>query len=174
MAWGATPLAEMPVAGAVIRRNSNWMVLGVPYARSYDHWLGTDEAPKLITRAPAGDFAFGASMRVRRSFVSPWAGGAAAGMTMWGVERSALVRDVVVPAEIRENWASWTGGPISAERRQRGPLLPPVYKTAFIVVTQRAANVPRADLVRLDAFRRYYDSAMRAASKGGFDSDSRL
>jgi hypothetical protein len=90
------------------------------------------------------------------------------------VERSALVRDVVVPAEIRENWASWTGGPISAERRQRGPLLPPVYKTAFIVVTQRAANVPRADLVRLDAFRRYYDSAMRAASKGGFGSDSRL
>ncbi|HEX6375308.1 MAG TPA: hypothetical protein VFZ91_06270 [Allosphingosinicella sp.] len=167
-------LVETPVPGALVRPGAWSMILGVPYAQSYDHWSAADAAPKLITRAPAGDFAFGASIKVRRSLVSPWAGGATRGMTMWGKERFAHVRDVVVPARIRENWAPWTGGPISAERNQLGPLLPPVYPTAFIVPTPRADAVPAADLAILDRFRRYYDEAVWQVSKRRFSSDSRL
>lgn len=151
-------VADVPKAGARFSRRNFAMIMGVPYADVYDHWSTVDQAPKIMTRAPAGDFSFGVTAKVHRSFVSPWAGGAAVGMSMWGVERSANVREVVVPERIRRDWAP----------------SPATYKNAFIVVTDRRSRVPAGAPAALDTLRRYYDSALSAVSGGRITSDSRL
>jgi len=151
-------VADVPQAGALFRRRNFMMIMGVPYADTYDHWSTVDKAPKLMTRAPAGDFSFGATLKVHRSLVSPWAGGAAVGMTMWGVEHAANVRDVIVPERISRNWAP----------------PPATYKNAFVVVTNRRSDIRGTDLMTLDVLRRYYDSALGAVSNGLLTSDSRL
>lgn len=151
-------VADTPQSGALFRRRNFMMIMGVPYSDAYDHWSAVDKAPKMMTRAPAGDFSFGVTLKVHRSLVSPWAGGAAVGMTMWGIEGAANVRDVIVPERIRRNWAP-----------------PPTsYKNAFIVVTNRRSNIRGTDLMTLDVLRRYYDSALGAVSRGLLTSDSHL
>lgn len=152
-------VAEVPIDGALFRRSGQSQIMGVPYARRYDHWSHVDEAPKMLMRAPAGDFVVGASVKVRRSLVSPWAGGAAAGMTMEGIERSAQIRDVVVPSRIRDHWARSVGGPVT-------------FKTAFISVGQFTPTAE--EVARMDTARRYFDAALAIASGGLVASDSQL
>jgi hypothetical protein len=151
-------IADTPQAGALFRRRNFAMIMGVPYAAPYDHWSTVNHAPKMMTRAPRGDFSFGITAKVHRSLVSPWAGGAAAGMTMWGIEHSANVRDVIVPDRIRRNWIP----------------SPVTHKNAFIIVTNRRSDIRTQDLVTLDVHRRYYDAALAAISGGSVTSNSRL
>ena len=86
-------VGDFPRPGTVLRRGGVGAVLGVPYSTAYDHWVGVDQAPKLLTRAPENDFAFGVTAKVYRSLFSPVAAGAAVGTTMWGTEHSADIRD---------------------------------------------------------------------------------
>lgn len=153
-----TLLRHVPQAGALYRRRNFSMFMGVPYTGTYDHWSSADQAPKMLTRAPTGDFAFGSSLKVSRSFVSPWAGGAARGLTVWGRENSADIRDVVVPDRVRA--LALTPG--SAMR------------TAFIVAARRPEDVPWQAMQRLDVLRRYFGAAWRYATSELVLADTNL
>lgn len=133
-------------------------IIGVPYTNAFDHWSTVDDAPKMITRAPSGDYCSGVTAKVNRALVSPWAGGACQGMTMWGIERAANVRDFKVP-----DW-------ILAQQIEPGSS----QRNAFIIVTNDVANLSDTDISRLDVFRQYYDAALPAICGNFLNSDSQL
>ena len=68
-----------------------------PSIPPYDHTGSVDRAPKVLLRAPAGDFAFGTSMSVRRTLFTHSSGGGPPGTVLWGRTRSLEAADVVLP-----------------------------------------------------------------------------
>jgi len=147
-----------PKPGALLRRLPLSWVMGAPYDNLFDRTASIDDAPRLLTRPPTGDFAVGTSCKVRRSFFSPWAGGAAEGATIWGKESSIAVSDVVAP-----DWLV---------RLQRPA--PRTLRNAFIILKPRGATIDSSALASVDVLRQYYDAALPAVTNRLLLSDSRL
>lgn len=161
-----------PSGGPVARTSGHRLYLNAPFSvlheaaddgfRHYPHFdlQGADDrAPRLVVRPPAGDFAFGSSVRVARAIMTPWAGGAIADKQMFGVAHSFPAGKVVVPAATRNKQP--------APRGDR-------YKMAFIVVAQDAGKVPDTVVEQLDILRHYWDAAFAHATRDRRTSYSEL
>jgi hypothetical protein len=114
-----------------------------------DHWNGVDRAPRVVTRAPDGDFAFATWAKVTRSVFTPWAEGFAWNKTMRGVEHDAPVADLVIPAD-------------SAWKRTAPP--DNTYKMAFIILARDARDVTDEMVRTVDRIRIYLQDGFRLAT----------
>jgi hypothetical protein len=126
---------------------------------AFDHSATVDNAPKVLVKAPSGDFAFGTSAKIYRTIFTPWAGGYATGKTVWGRDKSARAADVTVPDFVRNKWPAPEGD---------------TYKFAFIIVAASEADVTADMIDRADAVRRYWDAAFEAATAERRHSNSTL
>jgi hypothetical protein len=150
---------EQPYAGSWFDfRDSVRMDIGTPWTDSYDCWSGVNRAPKILTRAPDGDFVFGSSAKVRRSLYSPWAAGAALNTSMWGVERSALATGVTIPAGTRAQWVT----------------TPATFKMAFVIAASDTSQITTAMAQNADNVRRYWEAAFRQGTQDAIWADTRL
>ncbi len=158
----------LPVAGPRIRRLGAVASISTPWKDfdasgrypdlpAFDDWSTANGAPKLLAAAPAGDFVIATTARVDRSGLSPWAAGAALDKSMWGVERSARMEDVIVP----ESSQVWQAPPPGN-----------VYKTAFMIVARTRNDIRPEHEQAVDTLRRYFDAAMPALTRGRRTSDS--
>ncbi len=128
--------------------------------KHFDHSKDTDNAPKILTRAPDGDFAFGTSCKVHRTIFTPWAAGYAKNRILWGKEKSARVMDIVVPDEIINE--------------KQPPPPANTYKIAFIMVAEKRSDITNEMIERVDMIRRYWDAAFEAVTIGRRHSNSVL
>jgi hypothetical protein len=159
---------DRPVAGPRVRTRNGRLHITVPWEfldsngrivspGPLNHWDNVDNAPKLLTRAPRGDFALATSARIMKSVNWPGVGGGALGTTMWGSERSARTPDVVFPPTTLPKQSPPPGN---------------TYKTAYILVAPRRADMSDDTIRRIDVVRRYTDSAFNVATirRRNFDS----
>jgi hypothetical protein len=121
----------------------------------YDLASGVDDAPRLIAAAPAGDFTADGSVRIERTTMAPWAGGAIEGRKVWGQRKLYAMRDVQLDD-------------------------PPGCRTqpdraAFIVLTDGSPNAPLDRfLPEIDALRRGAESYWSVATRGRRTLETRL
>ncbi|HEX8095328.1 hypothetical protein [Jatrophihabitans sp.] len=115
---------------------------GIP---GFDHWLGVDRAPRALAAAPRGDFVIATTARLDRSGLSPGSGGATAGITMWGTERSIPMSQLVWPAGLDAVRVAPPGNQ---------------YRTAFIIVAAQPGDITMQHQQAVDAIRRYWDAAV--------------
>ena len=134
--------------GSWMRRRQMSVALGAPMTNIYNHWSTVNDAPRLLMRAPSGDFSFGASARVHRSVLGPGAAGAAWNCSIWGKERSIPVSDIILP------------GWIHSLRNYRDQAL----KTAFIIVCEDESQLDWRAVTALDQIRMAFEAAFRAAT----------
>ena len=160
--YGTLPAGQLfkePVTGSWIAfRNSIRMDIGTPWTDLYNCWNGVNRAPKIVTRAPSGDFFFGSSLKVRRTLFSPWAAGAAVNKSVWGVERSAPATGVTIPSETRAQWVT----------------PPATFRTAFVIAAPDSSQITAAMAQNADNTRRYWEAAFREGTQDAFWADTRL
>src|SRR5439155_2540625 len=131
-----------------------------------DHSLTTDEAPKVLTMAPAGDFVFATSAKIHRSALSPWAGGDAVDKTMWGNAKYART-DTVTLSEKRRRKQNPPAGLTPDDPRD-------TYKIAFILIARQRQDITPTAIQNLDIIRRYWDAAFNVVTLGRRNSSSDL
>ncbi len=98
-------------------------------------------APKLVMEAPAGDFAFGGIIRLRRCVQSTWSGGLDQTKKLVGKKRTAKVNDFLVP---------WNEHDRTIRRSK--PLSG--YNTLFCVAASREEEIELAMVEDVDRIRR--------------------
>jgi hypothetical protein len=125
---------------------------------TFEHTTDTDRAPKVLLKAPTGNFAFGTAVAVRRTLYTRWSGGGAYPTDIWGRTRSLKATDVVIDKDDPKRKA------------------PPrnTYKTAFIIAAPQRSDITDAMIESVDAVRRYWDPAFGAATGGLRRSDSTI
>lgn len=161
-----------PSGGPIARTSRHRLYLNAPFSvlhesaddgfRHYPHFDvdGVDDrAPRLVVRPPAGDFAFGSSVRVARVIMTPWAGGAIADKQMFGVGHSFPADKLVLPKAT-----------IDKQPAPRGDR----YKMAFIAVADDVGKVPDTVVEHLDILRRYWDAAFAQVTRNRRSSYSEL
>jgi hypothetical protein len=168
------PRAQVPVRGPLLRVKNGRLHIVAPFSAVdtdgslthydapgfFDHTGNVDRAPKVLTRAPRGDFAFATSAKIWRTIYTPWAGGYARGRRVWGVERSLAASTAEVPSNIV---------------RDKQPAPPRnTYKVAFIIVAANRTDISDAVIERADVLRRYWDETFESATEDQRHSDSRL
>lgn len=129
-----------------------------PTLPPYDHTATVDRAPKVLLRAPAGDFAFGTSMSVRRTLFTHSSGGGPPGTVLWGRARSLRAADVVLSDQ--------------PDTRQAPP--GNTYKAAFIIAARKRTDITTAMIEAVDTLRQYWDPAFGTATDGRRLSTSTL
>jgi hypothetical protein len=163
------PVLDLPNDAAWVRYvNDHVLLLGAPYGGkgllnetiSYDdtamppngfgHSSSIDHAPKVVLRAPSGDFAFGTAAMMYRTLQPPQAAGDARDTEMWGHAYSVKATDLSLGA-----------GPTGAQIRRSPTSLP----CAFIVAARTRAD-GEALLPRVDEVRRYWEATIAAATRG--------
>jgi hypothetical protein len=123
---------------------------GAMTPNGFGHSKTIDHAPKVIVRAPVGDFAFGTAAMMRRTIMTPQAAGDARDREMWGHARSIQAADLDLG-----------DGPTRAQLRVNPATLP----CAFIVVAKTQSD-GEALLKAVDGVRRYWENTMAAATRG--------
>src|SRR4051794_11863104 len=123
-----TPLLDLPAGDLDPATAQDWhqrLRFLMPYDLSeelggvtFNHPESVDRAPKVLLKAPAGNFAFGTSVAVRRVLFSRSSGGGAYPTDMWGRTRTMNAADVRLDPNYAPN---------------RQPPLHNTYKTAFII-----------------------------------------
>lgn len=152
---------DQPQAGTwmrVLREHAMAMAIGTPYTGIYDHWGSVDRAPKIVSKAPTGDFVFGTSAKVVRALYSPWAAGAAAGSSIWGTERSASIQEVTISDAIRSQQLSW----------------PSTQRSAFIIAAPNRSQIPDSVVRTINQVRQYWEETFRVATNDRVHFDTRL
>jgi hypothetical protein len=125
----------------------------------FDYSSSIDRAPRVLTRAPTGDFAFATSAKIDRSCFTPWAAGAAIGRSMWGKVQTANTNNVILSSKSRA--------------RQTAPENS-TYKIAFILVARQRSEISPVAIRRADILRRYWDEAFMVLTDRRRRSDSTL
>jgi hypothetical protein len=125
----------------------------------FDYSSSLDRAPRVLTRAPTGDFAFATSAKINRSCFTPWAAGAAIGRSMWGKIRTANTNNVILS---------------SASRAKQTAPENNTYKIAFILVARKRSEISPVAIRRADILRRYWDEAFMVLTDRLRRSDSTL
>jgi hypothetical protein len=125
----------------------------------FDYSSSLDRAPRVLTRAPTGDFAFATSAKINRSCFTPWAAGAAIGRSMWGKIRTANTNNVILS---------------SASRAKQTAPENNTYKIAFILVARQRSEISPVAIRRADILRRYWDEAFMVLTDRLRRSDSTL
>ena len=131
---------------------------GDPANPPYDHTATQDRAPKVLLRAPTGNFAFGTSVTVRRTLFTHSSGGGPPGTILWGRTRSLTAADVVLP----ESPGNRTAPPNRT------------FTTAFIIAAHQRTDITTAMIESVDILRQYWDPAFGAATEGRRLSNSTL
>jgi hypothetical protein len=126
---------------------------------TFEHLSMADRAPKVLLKAPAGDFAFGTALAVRRTLYARNSGGGAYPTQIWGQTRTLHATDVRLD-------------PAQAVNRMAPPQN--TYKTAFIIAARQRTDITDAMIQSVDVVRRYWDPAFSAATGGLRRSDSSL
>jgi hypothetical protein len=123
----------------------------------FQHDRGIDRAPKVLTRAPSGDFAVATSAKMWRVIYTPWAGGYARDRTVWGIEKSLPGSTIRVPEPVRQKQAP-----------------PPAnsYKVAFLIAARDRDEITGAMIRRIDDIRRYWDALFDAVTEHQRQSNS--
>lgn len=119
----------------------------------------TDNAPRLLARAPVGNFAFVTHARLDRTIVTPQAGGYAKDKPVFGFTRRVAARDITLSG--------------ASKKRQNHPA-DKTYRMAFIAVTPDAATLSLDELQKLDGARRYWEACFEIATDGGLKADTTL
>ncbi|NJC97480.1 MAG: hypothetical protein FIB03_14280 [Anaerolineae bacterium] len=175
--YSSLPLGELrldnPTGDAIVRSKGGRLHILTPFStvnpegnlehfsdNHFDHDANLDNAPKALTKAPNGDFAFATSCKVYRTIFTPWAAGYATGKTMWGNVKTARALDIIVPPRI------------ITEKQPPPP--DNTYKIAYIIVAERRSDITEAMIQRVDIIRRYWDSAFEAATVERRHSNSML
>jgi hypothetical protein len=168
---GDTPRLDLPSPGALVRRQGRSVLLiTAPYATTRNGSLEDvehfglsstdDHSPKVLVRAPTGDFTFGTSAAVQRSLTPPWAAGSLRNKTMWGHLNSRPVTDLVISDATGE--------------KRLDPGGTSTFTFAFIVAASKASDITDDIVDRIEIMRRYWDEALPGASRGMLDSTSTL
>ncbi len=129
-------------------------------AGPFDHTPTADGAPKVVTRAPSGDFSFTSQVRVHRAIFAPWSGGDAAGKLLWGRVRSLPISDIAIPNRIIQD--------------EQPPPPDNTFKVAFIILAPTRADVSDELVNDVDTMRRCWARAFELATALRRHSDSRL
>lgn len=158
---------QVPVRGPLARVRNGRLHIVLPYQiivngmlveqPSFDHTVGVDRAPKVLTRAPEGDFALATTAKVWRTIFTPWAGGTARDHRIWGIEKSLLASTTVL-------------SPAVIEKQTPPPWN--TYKFAFILVASQRSDITDVMIRRIDVIRRYWDEAFDEATEHQRYSDS--
>jgi len=118
-----------------------------------------DELPKLVAKAPSGDFVAAGSVRVERLIVAPWAAGSVVGHTLWGYPRRVATSQLMLTKQ-------------HAARRKYDPGKP--YRGAYIVVAPHRQHVTYDVLRNVDFMRRASESFFFEATRQYRELDTRL
>ena len=119
--------------------------LMMPYnAGSFPEDDAAQRAPKWVTDAPNGDFAFGGRVSLEMCTFVSWAGGLAPGRKLVGHLRRVKLNDFVLPFDAMR--------PRRTEEPHEG-----AYKVLFCTASRTDAEVPALDLSRLDRIRRAFE-----------------
>ncbi|MGZ4651258.1 MAG: hypothetical protein ACXV3A_12075 [Kineosporiaceae bacterium] len=164
-----TPFLDLPAGDLDPPTAQDWhqrLRLLMPYDLSedvggvtFEHTQTADRAPKVLLKAPAGNFAFGSSVAVRRVLFSRSSGGGAYPTDIWGRTRTLNAADVRL-------------NPDAAASREAPPHS--TYMTAFIIAARQRSDITDAMIESVDVVRRYWDPAFSAATGGLRRSDSSL
>ncbi|MBK6828301.1 MAG: hypothetical protein IPG86_16235 [Chitinophagaceae bacterium] len=125
----------------------------------FKHDTHIDNSPKVLTKAPTGDFSFATNVKVHRTIVTPWAGGYGANRTVWGKIKSTAASSAIIPSSIRSIQPPPPGN---------------AYKFGFMVIARNQQDVTPALLQRLDTVRRYWDEAFKVSTINRRTSNSEL
>lgn len=173
--YATLPVRELrthaPVPGPIMRTKNGRLHILAPFSTvdagnnvthhdDFDLTTTADRAPKVLTKAPSGNFAFAAKATIWRTIFTPWAGGVAHGKTIWGIERSLAASGAVVPQNVIDD-------------KQPSPH-EDTYRVAFIITARQRSDIEDGMLARLDRVRRYWDEAFAKATEERRHSDSRL
>ena len=156
----ATFYAHVPKEQTIILSRGGRIHITAILDQTFDLNATIDEAPKLLAKAPDGDFSFGSIVNVRRSCFTPWAAGYAIGKSIWGKEKG-----------INTNNIQLTDSGIT---RQPPPPADNIYKIIFIVTAETRMAITDDYVRRVDNVRRYFDAAFSKATNDVFHSDSSL
>jgi hypothetical protein len=132
----------------------------------FNHTDTVDDAPKLATAAPAGDFAVAGSIRLERDTMGPGSGGAHTGMELWAYRHRININDVQLTHE--------------AISRQALPM-DGKYAAAFIIVAgsvpqrrEKVAELPDSVVDNVDRLRRAWEDYFPKATRNSRFFDTRL
>ena len=126
---------------------------------TFDHTDSIDQAPKVLLKAPSGNFAFGTTAAVRRTLYPRYSGGGAYPTAIWGHTRTLDIHDVRLPTS-------------AAAARKAPPRR--TYKTAFIIAARQRSDITDAMIDSVDTIRRYWDPSFAAVTDGQRRSSSTL
>jgi hypothetical protein len=163
--------AHIPAAGPIVGTKNGRLHILAPFSTvdrgnnvthhdDFDLTATSDRAPKVLTKAPTGNFAFAAKATIWRTIFTPWAGGVARGKTIWGIERSLAASGAVVPQNVIDD--------------KQPPPPANTYRCAFIVTARQRSDIEDGLIARLDVIRRYWDEAFAMVTEQQRHSDSRL
>jgi hypothetical protein len=102
---------------------------------TFDHTDSIDRAPKILLKAPTGNFAFGTTAAVRRTLYSRYSGGAYPTDHHRGHTRTLDIHNLRL-------------APSAAAARQAPPRR--TYKTAFIIAARQRSDITDAMIDSLD------------------------
>lgn len=123
-----------------------WLQVIVPLGPTVDHWTRVDNAPKVLTRAPSGDFAFGTLLYLNSVLIAPFAGGDALNRQMWGQVREVPVADFQVPSRLIP---------------KQTPPSDNTYRAVFVLVAKERRHITDTLINNLDVVRRAFETYFR-------------
>ncbi len=129
------------------------------FHHGYDGTTFYDNSPKVLTRPPAGDFAFATHAKIHRTIITPWAGGYALDKTIWGQVSSTPASGVELTQAMKDKQD-----------------VPPnnAYRMAFIIATPDASLISAEMVGRLDVMRQRWMLHFAAATLGYRRADTAL
>lgn len=145
---------HVPKIGTRIESKGARIQITEPLDHTFNLSTTIDEAPKLLIKAPVGDFAYGSTVKVRRSAFTPWAYGAAVGKTIWGIEKSININQIQLSPDLVSQHM------LTPDDKN--------FKIAFVITTHDISSITADYIRRVDDLRRYLIEALPAASRGIF------
>ena len=132
----------------------------------FDHWTAVDNAPKLATLAPTGDFTVAGSVRLERDTMGPGSAGAHTGMELWAYRHRFNVGQVDLTQD-------------AYGRQARPP--EDTFAAAFIVVAPTVrqpqtelAELPGPVIQNVDRLRQAWEDYFPKATRNRRAFDTRL
>lgn len=123
-----------------------------------DNWTGVDNMPKLLVRAPQGNFIAAGSVQVFRSTLAPWAAGAYGNVELWAYRRKIQMSGLRLNPNL--------------DYRRQDPGRP--YKTAFMLVASRRSSITDEMIANLDKLRIAAEPVFSTATGSARRLDTRL
>ncbi len=117
-------------------------------APPYNHGPRVDMAPRVGLQPPAGDFAFGSSVRIQHTLYQRSSGGFETDVHIWGRARSLPAKSLIITTPM-------------SHRQVSGP-----YNIAYFIVAQQRSDITQQAIAHVERVRRYVSQAFHQATQG--------